>query len=165
MSERVTGLRGLDLLDANQRQILRAYMSPHEAMPGRDRLETYDQHAQFMIDFLLYPEEFEPTRFAIQSAYCAFVLNGRLNGEHIWPSEVEFSSINRNWIRNIGSEVVYRYSSTLSMFTAVHILSAEVLKDPFNTYLGSRKEWERREDGGVAFSLEAFVQRKPKTEK
>jgi hypothetical protein len=135
-------------LKPDQKQLLRDYMEAHEGQ------EYYGKRAQFMIDFLRNPGEFEPTDFAKCSAFCDFVLR-RFDQKYVWRNQVKLEGIDWERLQNVGVDVVFRYSSTLGKESAVKVLRAEARKD-------QESEWEKMQSGGVAFLLEDWVQKKPK---
>ena len=135
-------------LSEEQQKLLKDYMQSAEGK------EYYGERAKFMMDFLKHPENFEPTDLAKQSAFVDFVLR-KYDGKPIttWPNSIKIDDIDWSRLRNVEVSVVYRYSSTLNKKSVVHILSAEARKD-------KDSKWERMESGGVAFSLEDWVQSK-----
>lgn len=137
---------GLDVngLSAGQKRTLRDYMKPHEGA------NYYREHAQYMIDFFEHPEEFEATDFAKCTAFSDFVLRA-FDSKNVWPGQVKPEEIDWERLRNVEVDVI---PSTTGV---ANVLKAEARKD-------ANSEWQEMHSNGVAFSLEDWVQRKPKEE-
>ncbi len=136
----------LNGLSYEHKTLLRDYMSPHE--------ETgyYAQWAQLMIDFLRNPNSFKPSDQANCSSYCEFVLR-HFDGKMVWPIQVNPSDIDWERLRNVSVHVVYEHSSTAGRRCPVIVNEADARKD-------QSSPWEHFRDGGIAFSLDDWVQKK-----
>ncbi|MBN1617735.1 hypothetical protein JW887_00125 [Candidatus Dojkabacteria bacterium] len=156
-TETANTFRGLDLagLSPEQVNIVKDYMSPHE---GKD---YYSPHASFILDYLRHPEQYRPTEFAYRSAYCDFVVRrfdeGKLPGRDytvLFPTEISYDEIDFDRLQNVQVSLEYGYSSTLGKNSAVKELTAQARKD-------TDSAWEDMRSGGVAFSLEDWVEKIP----
>lgn len=136
----------LDGLSFEQKTLLRDYMSPHEGV------RYYAQRAQLMIDFLRNPDSFKPSDQANCSSYCDFVLR-HFDGKMIWPIQVKPSDIDWERLQNVSVHVVFEYSSTADRRCPVVVNEADARKD-------STSPWEHFSSGGIAFSLDDWVQKK-----
>lgn len=133
-------------LTYNQKQIMSDYLFAYRNDP-----ELFLEAGREMVDFLLHPEDYEPTQFAQQKAWATFIVNA--NGGYIYPREVDVKAINPDKMRNVKITVEWSYSSTLGRNAAVIYTGAEVKDDESG-------EWRQRQSGGVLFSLSDFVQHK-----
>lgn len=135
-----------------------------------------------MRKFLLNPKDFVPTDVAKRTAYVDLVVRKydkgivkrpltatvcrferepatTHDGEIVNQADVLFQSEIRNdeidWdrLRNVRVEVDYDYSSTMGRECAVVVINAEARKD-------NSSYWEEGRSGGIAFSLEDWVQKK-----
>ena len=137
----------LDGLSYDQKILLHEYMSPHEGAT------YYAEHAQMMIDFLRHPEAFQANDSAKSIAFCDFVLRHFDDKHNAWPIQVKPSDIDWQRLRNVVVRVVYEYSSTAGRQCPVVIVEADARKS-------SKDNWEHFSNGGIAFALEDFVQKK-----
>lgn len=133
-------------LTYNQKQIVRDYLFAYRNNP-----DLFLEAGREMIDFLLHPEDYEPTQFAQQKAWAQFVVNAQ--GGYIYPREVNIQDIKPDKMRDVRVSVEWSYSSTLGGNAAVIYTGAEVKDDESG-------EWRQRQSGGVAFCLSDFVQHK-----
>jgi len=133
-------------LTYQEKQLVKDYAKAHVDNP-----ETYRRRSEEMVDFIRNPQDYEPTDFAWQLAWCDFVL--RPAGDHKWPREVDIEEIDKGKLRNVRIEVSYSYSSTLGGNAAVKQLIAEV-QDP------DTGDWRERNSGAVAFSLSNWVKKR-----
>lgn len=140
--ERMRGLPHGEVRSAAQLEILADY----RADPTESR--------QFLIDFVMHPERFEPTAAAVTSAYADFVVrrfdeSDLPSHKRVLPSEIDFENVDTNRIRNVHVEV--RMSDHLDREVAV-VVSAEVRDD-------SSSNWESTSRSSVRFRLDDWVQR------
>ena len=151
---KATQFRELDMsgLSQDQQTILRDYMSPVEGSP------YYGDVAQLMIDFMKNPEGFRPSDHAMRSAYVDFVVRRFDDGympdgrEVRFPTQIRTEEIDKNRLKDVRVNVEYGYSSTLGRYAAIVALYADAQKD-------EKSEWEKVRSGGVAFSLDKWVER------
>lgn len=135
-------------LTYDQSSLLKDYMRPFEGV------NDYGERAQFMIDFLKNPQDFEPTDFSKKSAFCHYVLHRTDEHRYRRPEEVRLEEIDADRLRNVRVDCAYRYFSMMGTNCTVLILEAETRND-------TTSEWKKRDDaGGIAFRLEDFAQRK-----
>lgn len=144
-------------LDQSQQALLRDYLHAHEGQ------EYYAKIASFMLEYLRNPDAFEPTLMAQCSAYCEFVLRrNEYKGQslmtisprhvHHWVTNGQMK-IDWNRLKDVEVWADYHYSSTLGQRAACINIAA----DARNTI---QDEWVRMQNGGVAFSLEDWVQKR-----
>ena len=130
---------------SEREMIINDYMHAHRGKSWeKDRLD-------FIESFLDNDKDYEPTDQAIQNAFCDFIL--RPNQWSGWSfSRAELvargkSSILAGLIKNLSISLRYGFSSTLGGNASIVEISADVAG-------------KRMTSGGVAFSLEDFVQKK-----
>jgi hypothetical protein len=117
------------------------------------------KETQLMINFMKNPEKFKPTDHAMKRAYVNLVVRrydkGYLpDGRYIiFPTQIKTETIDWDRLKNVEVKLEYGYSSTLGKKGAIICVYADTRKD-------TASEWERGRSGGVAFTLEDWIEKK-----